>query len=73
MRYAVRCELNIWYHTLNCGFRTRISGETDFPCMSDERVGAGRSYVQVAGALSYDAWCEGIRTGDRTCRTATAT
>ena len=24
-------ELNIWYHTLNCGFRTRISGETDFP------------------------------------------
>ena len=19
-------ELNIWYHTLNCGFRTRISG-----------------------------------------------
>src|SRR5690606_10542977 len=25
-------ELNIWYHTLNCGFRARISGETDFPC-----------------------------------------
>ena len=24
-------ELNIWYHTLNGGFRTRISGETDFP------------------------------------------
>jgi hypothetical protein len=21
-------ELNIWYHTLNAGFRTRISGET---------------------------------------------
>src|SRR5262249_19352207 len=21
-------ELNIWYHTLNCGFRTRVSGET---------------------------------------------
>ncbi len=44
-------ELNIWYHTLNCGYRTRISGETDFPCMSDQRVGAGRSYVQIAGAL----------------------
>ena len=56
-------ELNIWYHTLNCGYRTRISGETDFPCMSDQRVGAGRSYVQIAGALSYDAWCEGIRSG----------
>ena len=26
-------ELNIWYHTLNTGFRTRISGETDFPCI----------------------------------------
>ena len=24
-------ELNIWYHTLNCGFRTRISGETRLP------------------------------------------
>ena len=23
-------ELNIWYHTLNAGFRARISGETDF-------------------------------------------
>ncbi len=23
-------ELNIWYHVLNCGLRTRISGETDF-------------------------------------------
>ena len=40
-------ELNIWYHTLNCGFRTRISGETDFPCITDGRVGAGRSYVHL--------------------------
>ncbi|HEX8356589.1 MAG TPA: CehA/McbA family metallohydrolase, partial [Segetibacter sp.] len=22
-------ELNMWYHTLNCGYRTRIGGETD--------------------------------------------
>ncbi|MEO6237631.1 MAG: CehA/McbA family metallohydrolase [Vicinamibacterales bacterium] len=56
-------ELNIWYHTLNCGFRARISGETDFPCISDERVGGGRSYVHLPGALSYDAWCEGLRRG----------
>lgn len=56
-------ELNIWYHTLNCGFRTRIGGETDFPCISDERVGGGRSYVQLSGPLSYDAWCEGLRQG----------
>ena len=40
-------ELNIWYHTLNCGFTTRISGETDFPCMYGERVGLGRGYVKM--------------------------
>jgi hypothetical protein len=32
-------ELNIWYHVLNVGFRTRLSGETDFPCIYDDRVG----------------------------------
>jgi hypothetical protein len=58
-----RHELNIWYHTLNCGFRTRISGETDFPCMSDGRVGAGRSYVHLSESLTYDAWCDGISKG----------
>jgi len=56
-------ELNIWYHTLNCGFRTRISGETDFPCIYGERVGLGRSYVKVDGKLTYDKWCEGIARG----------
>ena len=29
-------ELNIWYHTLNAGFYTRISGETDFPCICEQ-------------------------------------
>ncbi len=56
-------ELNIWYHTLNAGFRTRISGETDFPCIYGEKVGLGRAYVKLDGKLSYDAWCEGIRAG----------
>ncbi len=56
-------ELNIWYHTLNAGYRTRISGETDFPCIYGERVGLGRSYVKVDGELNYDAWCEGVRLG----------
>jgi hypothetical protein len=56
-------ELNIWYHTLNCGYRTRISGETDFPCIYGERVGLGRSYVKLDGKLDYDAWCEAIRVG----------
>lgn len=56
-------ELNIWYHTLNVGYRTRISGETDFPCIYGERVGLGRSYVKLDGKLDYDEWCEGIRQG----------
>jgi hypothetical protein len=56
-------ELNIWYHTLNAGFRTRVSGETDFPCIYGEKVGLGRSYVQLGKKLDYDAWCEGVRAG----------
>lgn len=56
-------ELNIWYHTLNVGYRTRISGETDFPCIYGEKVGLGRSYVKLDGRLDYDRWCEGIRQG----------
>jgi hypothetical protein len=56
-------ELNIWYHTLNAGFRTRVSGETDFPCIYGEKVGLGRSYVKLDGKLDYDQWCEAIRAG----------
>jgi hypothetical protein len=56
-------ELNIWYHTLNVGFRTRISGETDFPCITDARVGQGRVYAKVDGALSYKAWLDAVREG----------
>jgi hypothetical protein len=56
-------ELNIWYHTLNVGFRTRISGETDFPCITDARVGQGRIYAKVDGRLSYAAWLEALRAG----------
>ena len=56
-------ELNIWYHTLNAGYRTRVSGETDFPCIYGERVGLGRSYVKLDGKLTYDDWCEGVRQG----------
>jgi hypothetical protein len=56
-------ELNMWYHTLNVGFRTRISGETDFPCITDERVGLGRSYVKLDDKLTYRDWCQGIQRG----------
>lgn len=58
-------ELNIWYHTLNCGFTCRISGETDFPCIYGERVGLGRSYVNLGKnqKLDFDSWTEGIKQG----------
>jgi hypothetical protein len=57
-------ELNIWYHTPNCGFRTKLSGETDFPCAYGERLGVGRVYVKLAdGQLDFDRWCDGVKLG----------
>jgi hypothetical protein len=56
-------ELNIWYHTLNSGYRARISGETDFPCIFGERVGLGRSYVKLEDKLNFEDWAEGIKRG----------
>src|SRR5881398_120268 len=56
-------ELNIWYQTLNVGFRTRVSGETDFPCITDTRVGQGRVYAKVDGELTYAKWLEAVRGG----------
>jgi len=56
-------EWNMWYHVLNCGFRVAVSGETDFPCMSGERVGIGRVYAQVDGPLTFDKWVKSIAAG----------
>ena len=56
-------ELNMWYQTLNCGFTTRLSGETDFPCIFDERVGMARSYFKPDGVLSYDSYVDAIKKG----------
>jgi hypothetical protein len=56
-------ELNMWYHTLNAGFRTRLSGETDFPCIYDERVGLARSYFKCDGPLTYDKYVDALKKG----------
>jgi len=60
-------EMNIWYHTLSCGFRATFVGETDFPCITDRRVGGGRSYVYLPRSPladdGYDAWIESMRNG----------
>lgn len=56
-------ELNMYYHTLNCGFKTRLSGETDFPCITDARVGQARSYFKPIGPYNYDNYVAAIKSG----------
>ena len=56
-------EWNMWYQVLNAGLRVRASGETDFPCITGERVGIGRVYVKLDGPLEFDSWCDGIAAG----------
>jgi len=58
-------EWNTWYHLLNCGFPLKLSGETDFPCMSSRRVGQGRVYVQLGDVeqIDFSTWCAGVGKG----------
>jgi hypothetical protein len=58
-------EWNCWYHILNCGFPLKVSGETDFPCMSSRSVGQGRVYVFLGKQerLDFAAWCAGLAAG----------
>ena len=56
-------ELNMWYHSLNVGYRTRASGETDFPCIFDERVGMARTYARLDGDLDFDQYMEELKAG----------
>src|SRR5439155_16777739 len=58
-------EWNCWYHIMNCGFPLKVSGETDFPCISGGRVGEGRVYVQMGklDKIDFAAWCEGLAKG----------
>jgi hypothetical protein len=58
-------EWNCWYHILNCGFPLKVSGETDFPCISGSRVGQGRVYVQLGKVdmVDFTAWCNGLAKG----------
>jgi len=58
-------EWNCWYHLLNSGFPLKVSGETDFPCMSGTRVGQGRVYVRLGKTerIAFPAWCKGLAEG----------
>jgi len=48
---------------------TRISGETDFPCIYGERIGLGRSYVNLPPnkPVDFDAWVLGVKQGRSYC------
>lgn len=58
-------EWNTWYHLMNCGFPLKVSGETDFPCMSSRRVGQGRVYVRLGNVdhVDFTDWCRGLAGG----------
>jgi len=64
-------ELNAWYHMLNCGFRLALIGETDYPCITGERPGVGRSYVHLderpVNDAGYEAWVHGLQKGQLYC------
>lgn len=47
-----------YYRVLNCGIRLPLSSGTDWWEYDHNRV-----FVRLKGALSYDAWLEGLRAG----------
>lgn len=56
-----RPPIEMYYHYLNCGFRVAASSGSDKMSLNPP-IGSARTYVKVpGGALSYDAWIEGIR------------
>ena len=59
-------EWNCWYHLMNCGYPLKVSGETDFPCITDSRVGQGRVYVQLGTKIekiNFKDWAAGLAKG----------
>lgn len=64
-------ELNAWYHMLNCGYRLAMVGETDYPCVTGERPGVGRTYVHLdvrpTDDAGYQKWVRGMQQGHLYC------
>ena len=56
-------ELNTWYHALNVGYRTRLIGESDFPCISHERIGVARGYAKLDEPLEYYSYLAKLKAG----------
>lgn len=62
-----KVELNLWYHLLNCGFTLPMLGDTDYPCLTGERPGVGRTYVRLderpADERGYRKWLQNLQHG----------
>jgi hypothetical protein len=62
-----KVELNAWYHLLNCGFTLPMLGDTDYPCLTGERVGVGRTYVHLdqrpTDERGYRSWLQNLQRG----------
>jgi TolB protein len=55
----------LWYRLLNCGFRVPATAGTDvfLNRVGSNLPGGDRVYVHVGGALSYQAWIDGLKAG----------
>jgi hypothetical protein len=54
---------DVWYDTLNMGFRMTPTAGTDYPCGQSNIPGRERFYTQVVGPLTYESWLDGVRKG----------
>ena len=56
-------ELNIWYHTLNVGFRTRIAGRPTSRASTTSASASAAPTRSSTAPLSYRRWLEWVAVG----------
>ncbi len=54
---------DLWYDFLNLGYRILPAAGADYPYFGPTLPGVERTYVQLDGPFSADAWFEGFRQG----------
>lgn len=54
---------DLWYDFLNLGYRILPSAGADYPYFGPTLPGVERTYVQLEGPFSADAWFDGFRQG----------
>jgi len=55
-------SLSDWYRYLNCGYHVAAVGGTD-KMSANTAVGTVRTYAQINGPFTFDAWKEAVGTG----------